>query len=219
MRKARSTVLSNLFRIFIILGLRADYYRTPIDLKRLFQESVNNNDSSVCSLDIGSGPKPRNPFGAHKVYGVDIRSFDVNPNVKKCILGKDRIPFDDNYFDVITAFDVLEHIPRVINDNSTVSFPFINMMNDIWRVMKLGGIFYSETPCFPMKEAFQDPTHVNVMTEDTLRLYFSDSAWARIYGFVGSFSVVKEGWRGSHYFCVLQKILDTPLLELNEPQK
>jgi hypothetical protein len=39
------------------------------------------------SLDLGSGPNPINPFLDDQVYGVDIRSYDINVNVKKCSLG------------------------------------------------------------------------------------------------------------------------------------
>lgn len=218
-KKFIATIVRKASRIATVLGLRAKYYRQPIELERLFQQSANTASESVCSLDIGSGPQPRNPFGAASVYGLDIRSYNINHDVKKCILGKESIPFEDNFFDAITAYDVLEHIPRVANENNMVSFPFVMLMNEIWRVMKVGGLFYSQTPCFPMKEAFQDPTHVNIMTEDTLRLYFAGNAWARIYGFVGSFSLISEGWRGSHYFCLLQKNSNTPVFELNEKQQ
>ena len=185
-----------------ILQLRVKYHIFPVDFSRftrLAPKAANR------SLDIGSGPVPRNPFDAKIVYGVDIRSWDVNENVKKCSLGNENIPFPENYFDSVTAFDVLEHIPRVASNDGEISFPFISTMNEIWRVLKVDGLFYSETPCYPMKEAFQDPTHVNIMTEDTLRLYFAEKAWARIYGFEGSFELLDEGWKASHYFCVLRK--------------
>ena len=106
-----------------------------------------------------------------------------------------------------------------MNRLDAATFPFVELMNNIWRVLKVDGLFYSQTPCFPLKEAFQDPTHVNIMTEDTLRLYFSESCWARIYGFIVSFSLVAEEWLGSHYFCILRKTSATPLYELNEKQK
>lgn len=206
-------------KIITILSLRAKYHRKPLDLKKFIEMSANQSVEVKRALDIGSGPYPRNPFGANAVSGVDIRSFDINEDVKRCILGIDDIPFESNYFDAVTAYDVLEHIPRVMNEKKSVIFPFVSAMNEVWRVLKVGGLFYSETPCYPMKEAFQDPTHINIMTEDTLRLYFADNAWAKIYGFVGSFSLIAEGWRGSHYFCILVKVSEAPLFEINEPQK
>lgn len=209
-------ITSRLTRIIALLQLRAKYYRKPLDLNEFAgQLSIRTNRS----LDLGSGPNPRNPFNAASVCGIDIRSWDVNENVKKCSLGNESIPFEENFFDAVTAYDVLEHIPRVAREKNLTVFPFISAMNEIWRVLKVDGLFYSETPCYPMKEAFQDPTHVNIMTEDTLRLYFAEKAWARIYGFVGTFNLVAEGWRGSHYFCILRKSTDIPDFEINKPQE
>jgi SAM-dependent methyltransferase len=206
---------SRLARFLRRLLLRARYYRKSVNLQNVLSRQGILVDSS---LDLGSGPKPRNPFGASNVFGVDIRSFDINPNVKKCALGIDSIPFGDNAFDAITAYDLLEHIPRVSNDRGSVNLPFINLMNEIWRVLKVGGVFYSETPCFPMKEAFQDPTHVNIMTEDTLPLYFGERRWAKIYGYIGSFVVIDEGWLGSKYFCFLKKISSDISFNVNDYQ-
>lgn len=209
-------IASKLFKLLTIMQLRSKYLSKGLDLPRL------SNSRGVyvdCSLDLGSGPEPKNPFLANQVYGVDIRSYDINKNVKNCSIGTEKIPFQDNYFDAVTAFDVLEHIPRILLSDSGTIFPFVEAMNEVWRVLKINGLFYSETPCFPMKEAFQDPTHVNIMTEDTLRLYFAERAWARIYGFKGQFRLVREGWKGSHYFCVLEKISQVPVDGLNTPQQ
>lgn len=205
-----------ILKFITILSLRAKYQRKPFDFPKF---SKNFSITTEKSLDLGSGPKPKNPFNSNYVYGVDIRSWDINKNVKKCLLGKENIPFEENYFDVITAFDILEHIPRVLFENDKIDFPFIKLMNEIWRVLKVGGIFYSETPCYPMKEAFQDPTHVNIMTEDTLKNYFSEKTWAKIYGFFGSFKLVTEGWRGSHYYCILKKSDSKPKFQINNLQE
>ncbi len=191
-------------------------FRREIDLLKM---SKKVNLVVGLSLDLGSGPFPRNPFCASTFYGVDIRSHQVNQNVKECRLGFEAIPFESNFFDAVTAYDLLEHIPRISARDGMTFPPFVDLMNEIWRVLKVNGLFYSSTPCYPMKEAFQDPTHVNIMTEDTLRLYFSGKSWARIYGFIGSFRVVKEGWNGPHHFCLLQKISDTPLREIDSVQR
>jgi SAM-dependent methyltransferase len=209
-------IYQKIFRLMTILQLRSKYFKRGIDLLKL---SHTLGLDVELSLDLGSGPMPKNPFNAVDVFGVDIRSYDINSKVKKCSIGSQDLPFEDNQFDVVTAFDVLEHIPRASISGAKTIFPFVEAMNQVWRVLKPGGLFYSQTPCYPMKEAFQDPTHVNIMTEDTLRLYFGERAWARIYGFKGSFRLVSEGWTGSHYCCVLQKIDEIPNDDINTPQK
>ena len=181
------TIFSRVFRLLTILQLRSKYLRHGIDLPKLSNSLGLEVESS---LDLGSGPKPKNPFNAKKVFGADIRSYDINECVKKCSIGIESLPFDDNYFDVVTAFDLLEHIPRASMSGTKTIFPFIETMNEVWRVLQPDGLFYSQTPCYPMKVAFQDPTHVNIMTEDILSLYFGERAWARIYGFKGSFIVL-----------------------------
>ncbi len=129
------------------------------------------------------------------------------------------LPFDSNSFDYVTAFDVLEHIQRISTVDGEARFPFVRLMNEIFRVLKPGGVFFNIQPCFPSKEAFQDPTHVNIMTEDTLSLYFCEPAWARIYGYEGSFVMLEEGWVGGKYFAFMKKSLDWPIRDLSFVQK
>jgi hypothetical protein len=86
-------------------------------------------------------------------------------------------------------------------------------------VLEPGGLFFSIQPCFPSKEAFQDPTHVNIMTEDTMFAYFCEPAWARIYGYTGSFKMMCDGWLGYKYFSFLRKLDVSPILDLDFVQK
>ena len=65
------------------------------------------------TLDIGCGKQPRNPFMAKNLFGVDILG-SVDPNIKSADLTTENIPFEDSTFDYITAFDFIEHIPRVV---------------------------------------------------------------------------------------------------------
>lgn len=190
-------------RIFKIISLNKPYYHNKQSLEPFFNMYRGNN--TAVSLDIGSGPNPKNPFLAQKVYGVDIRS-NPEQNVYRLNLSNDKLPFDDNTFDFITAYDILEHIPRISNSYEEPNFPFINLMNEIFRVLKLNGIFFNIQPAFPFNEAFQDPTHVNIITEDTIYKYFCEPAWGRIYGFTGTFKMENEGWIKGHYFSFIKKI-------------
>ena len=65
------------------------------------------------SLDLGCGLNIRNPFNLDEVYGIDIRERN-EPNIRTCDLAIEEIPFPDDYFDAISAFDFIEHVPRII---------------------------------------------------------------------------------------------------------
>jgi len=156
------------------------------------------------TLDLGCGTQPKNPFQAQHVYGLDIRE-DLSSGVHYADLTTNPIPFSDNRFDYITAYDFLEHVPRVIYSPSR-KFPFIDLMNEIDRCLKPGGFFLSRTPFYPISAAFTDPTHVNVITADTFVRYFDErDTWAKIYGFRGGFKICLQGIHESHLLTLMQK--------------
>ncbi|MBV1776441.1 class I SAM-dependent methyltransferase [Burkholderiaceae bacterium DAT-1] len=162
-------------------------------------------ENATKTLDLGCGPNPRNLFNAAEVYGIDIRESD-NPNIKAADLAIEPIPFPDNHFEFVTAHDFIEHIPRVIYMPHR-RFPFIELMNEVYRVLKPGGMFLSFTPAYPHGEAFRDPTHVNIITEQTFQAYFDDTnRWGTMYGFNGAFKIVSQEWKGPHLLTILQKI-------------
>lgn len=156
------------------------------------------------SLDLGCGPHPNNPFNATTVYGVDVRN-NLGLNIKCADLAIEPIPFDNECFNYVSAFQFIEHVPRVIYTPQRRN-PFIELMNEIYRVLVPGGIFLSVTPAYPHNAAFQDPTHVNIITEDTFPLYFSTpNNWASMYGFNGKFSLLKQEWMNANLVTQLQK--------------
>ncbi|MFN5418969.1 MAG: class I SAM-dependent methyltransferase [Sphingomonadales bacterium] len=142
-------------------------------------------------LDLGCGKFPRNPFFASELYGIDI----IEPgdslqgfNYRKCNLSTEKIPFHDNFFDSISGYDFIEHIPRVHIEGGHTRFPFVELMSEIYRVLKPGGVFYALTPCFPKESAFVDPTHVNFISRNTHKYFTAPYCWAKMYGFNGAFS-------------------------------
>jgi len=162
------------------------------------------------TLDLGCGPNPKNPFNAKNVFGIDIRS--EGDSIKAVNLFLESIPFPENHFDYVSAFDFIEHIPRVLSvfDNNlnknVIINPFVNLMNEIWRVLKPNGIFLHKTPVYPSLECFQDPTHVNFITPNTMSLYFnSHYPVANIYGFIGGFNIISSQIEGSHLIEQLSK--------------
>jgi len=92
------------------------------------------------SLDIGAGGNLRNPFGCKTLHGVDVFD-DPSRGIIGADLILDPIPFATESFDFVTAYDFLEHVPRIIYSPSR-RMAFVELMNEIWRVLKPGGIFY-----------------------------------------------------------------------------
>ena len=164
-----------------------------IDLPPSFGSRSNTH------VDLGSGITPRNPFSADRLIATDFDSVGLTLKNGFEFIGCDltkKLPFADGSISSCSAFDVLEHIPRWERSNSGITFPFINLMQEIYRILEPGGYFLAVTPAFPSPAAFQDPTHVNVITRDTLSYFAQPTVHANElgYGFVGSFETVYEGW-------------------------
>lgn len=159
------------------------------------------------SLDLGCGAELKNPYRANELFGVDVRE-DLPSNIRKADLVIEPIPYDDESFDYITAYDFIEHIPRIIYAPSRRN-PFIELMNEAWRVLKPGGVFLSHTPALPHLAAFQDPTHVNIITEKTFPNYFCEpKLWASIYGFNGAFLLAGQKWSSDYH--LITELKKTP---------
>ncbi|MDZ7858024.1 class I SAM-dependent methyltransferase [Sphaerotilus sp.] len=157
------------------------------------------------SLDLGCGLQPKNPFNAQEVYGVDVRD-DAEAHIVKADLVVEPIPFPDSSFEYVTAHDFLEHIPRLIYVPQRRN-AFVEVMNEIHRVLKPGGVLMSFTPAYPHAAVFRDPTHINFITEETFPLYFDNQLrWASVYGFKGSFEILSQEWRGPHLLSLLRKV-------------
>jgi SAM-dependent methyltransferase len=157
------------------------------------------------TLDLGCGFNPKNPFSADEFFGVDVRN-NLEGNIKSADLAIHPIPFESDMFDFVSAYDFLEHIPRLIYTPDRRN-AFVELMNEIYRVLKPGGLFLSSTPAYPHSVAFRDPTHVNFITEETFPLYFDNiNRWASIYGFTGFFRIRKNEWRGPSILAILEKV-------------
>jgi SAM-dependent methyltransferase len=153
------------------------------------------------SVDLGSGPNPKNPFNADNVSGLDVAEF--SKDVRACSLGYEDLPFTDSSVEFVTAFDLIEHIPR-FGGNGLHKNPFIYLMNEVFRILKAGGLFYAQTPAYPYPTAFSDPTHVNIITSDTVKYFGKELTGdglvleddrvelGRRYGFKGEFLILRN---------------------------
>jgi len=148
-------------------------------------------------VDLGSGNSPRDPFKTLNLIPTDLLELkrqDVNPLILDLTR---KLPFEDNSVWSFSAFDVLEHIPRWERiDNHIQIYPFVQLMSEIYRCLKPEGYFLAVTPAFPSSAVFQDPTHVNFISEETIKYFSGKKPWASELGyeFTGQFKVIKNEW-------------------------
>ena len=89
----------------------------------------------------------------YKYDGVDI-VFDLD---------KLPLPFVDNSFDYILCKDVLEHVN------------FLPLINEIYRILKIGGFLEIRVPHFTSNLNYEDPTHQHIFSINTFDYFIEDS--------------------------------------------
>jgi SAM-dependent methyltransferase len=151
-------------------------------------------------LDIGCGSSPRNPYQMDRVFGCDIRPLQGLESThgftyQQANLAMEPVPYADNFFDSVSAFDFLEHMPRqMATASGQLRNPFIDLMNEIHRILKPGGVFLAVTPAYPHPAVFSDPTHVNFITARTHEYFVGERPAGAIYGFTGRFDLITARW-------------------------
>jgi len=94
--------------------------------------------------------------GVKEVAGIEISALDLKPareNIKDKhaifkIGGALKIPFKDNYFDTVVAWEIIEHIPKNTENR---------MFREVRRVLKKNGAFYLSTPYDSFWSKYFDP--------------------------------------------------------------
>ncbi len=89
-------------------------------------------------------------------YGIDISDYAISQNqrhrkfLSKVDAGSDRFPFKNNFFDLITCFDAIEHVRN-----------HRHLLKECHRVLKKNGHMIISTP----KKKYpwdKDATHINI---------------------------------------------------------
>ena len=111
-------------------------------------------------------------------------NIDIRPECKPDLLCdlSINLPYDDGTIEVVRAFDFLEHIEI----GKTVS-----MVEEIWRVLKPGGILAHMTPSTDGRGAFQDPTHRSFWNINSW-IYYTDPAHRELIGTVANFKIIEQ---------------------------
>ncbi len=110
------------------------------------------------------------PRRANLGCGKDIRPGYVNVDGKplpgvdvRVDLSRFPWPFRDNAFDEVLAIHVVEHLPDTIR-----------VMEEIHRITSPGATVTIEVPHYKHSNAYKDPTHVRLFTEETFDYFGKD---------------------------------------------
>lgn len=106
-------------------------------------------------LNIGSGITRLEGFtNVDSIQCTDEKGSEYTDII--CDIEKERLPFEDNSVDEIACYEVLEHLENLIF-----------AMNEMWRVLKPGGILKGKVPREGGRGALADPTHKRIFLTDT----------------------------------------------------
>lgn len=131
-------------------------------------------------LDIGCG---RNKLpGSIGLDHYPLPGVDVVANLS------DPLPFGDSEFDVVHANQVLEHV---------TDLPAL--MNEIYRVLKPGGILVVHVPYFRSSWAAIDPTHVRQFTILSMDYFAKGTSLHETYRFSDATFSYKEVYLDQSY--------------------
>lgn len=156
-------------------------------------------DRQGIKLDIGGGNNPNPGFVCMDI--LPLEKVDIVWDIERT-----PWPLPDECVLTAVASHVLEHITPHTGDkrlqglvellvakgvftleeaNKYMGNPgpgFINVMNELWRVLKPGGQFAFVVPYAESHGMMQDPTHINFINETTM-LYFDPLDPSGLYSF------------------------------------
>lgn len=95
-----------------------------------------------------------------------LTTLDMNASVSPDVVydfSKLPLPFDENSFDEIHAYDVLEHVGQ----QGDWKF-FLDQFADFWRILKPEGLLIGTSPHPSSAWAWGDPGHTRVISGEAL---------------------------------------------------
>jgi SAM-dependent methyltransferase len=108
-----------------------------------------------------------------KVHGTwttpewsELTTLDIDAGVNPDVvhdLNQLPYPFEDNQFDEIHAYEVLEHCGQ----QGDWRF-FFAQFSEFWRILKPDGLFVATVPMWDSPWAWGDPGHTRVITRGSL---------------------------------------------------
>lgn len=118
-------------------------------------------------LLLGSGFKTEKRFGTPRGNTwTQLVTLDINPDATPDVIHDLEdlpLPFEDNTFDEIHAYEVLEHTGK----QGDWRF-FFNQWSDFWRILKPGGLVCGTSPMWNCIWTWGDPGHSRIVSRTSL---------------------------------------------------
>jgi len=109
--------------------------------KKIYMEEDSSNWSNLTTIDIDT------ECGADVIHDLNVTPW----------------PFEDDTFDEIHAYEVLEHLGRQGDFKS-----FFEQFSEIYRILKPGGLLIGTTPAINSRWLWGDPGHTRYFGPESL---------------------------------------------------
>ena len=125
-------------------------------------------------LLLGAGNRPVKGIvleGQSKEWS-DLTTLDISPRCNPDVihdLNLHPLPFLDDWFDEIHAYEVLEHLGSI----GDYEF-FFREWSEYWRILKPGGWFFGSVPKWDSPWAWGDPSHRRIISRHMLTFLSQD---------------------------------------------
>ena len=128
-------------------------------------------------LGCGNSRKKQITFPGVPNEWTQLTTLDFDPSADPHVLhdlNNITYPFDDEMFDEIHAYQVLEHCGH----QGDWRF-FFNQFMEFHRILKPGGYFCATCPCWDSPWAWGDPGHTRIISPEAIH-YLSQASYEQV---------------------------------------
>ena len=106
-------------------------------------------------------------------------------------------PLDDNTFDEVRMFDVLEHLNNIVG-----------VMDEVWRILKPDGILDCKVCGYKNENFWVDPTHKHAFAPNSMDYFDPTTSIGQIYDFYTDkkWKIVGFSEKNNNYYWRLKPI-------------
>lgn len=177
------------------------------------QGGINKNNYKELLIGAGSRIGKDLVIEGMSLEFNNVTRLDINKDHQPDIvwdLKEQPLPFEDNTFDEIHAYEVLEHLAPQGDYNF-----FFAEFSEYWRILKPGGLFLASTPDRHSAWAWGDPSHTRVIQPESLIFLDQDEYNRQVgvtkmsdfrYLYKAHFKTIYSQTRGETFYFALKAI-------------